>query len=309
MRAALHLLVSIAVAALAVGWSPVCYAQGQTDEEFERALREELGAEYEYDFEEEEPYVEEEPFEEDFEDEFEEPDEELPPDEPLMEEEPVAPRLPVLPFQRRRLPEPGEPSVFVGEAGEEPTDADRKIIIDGMVKLNYVFNNAPESFIINYHFRIEGDIKAQTAVIRGDAVIDAKVDGFLAKWPTGECTLNITIPKAPFQVTFRKQPDEEEANLNLRFTRPITETWESSCSFGDAGAKPFVTTGDPEKWLQRALSKASPPLSRLVANVTEGEKTTTKFVISNHMINDPPLGTIQAEGTGVITIIPAGAEE
>ncbi len=237
----------------------------------------------------------------------EEPAEE---DLPAEAEEPLLPELPRLPFQRTRVTRPRQtPPVFVGEAGEEPIDEARKIIIDGLVKINYVFNNAPESFVITYHFRIEGDTRARTAVMRGDAEIDAKVEGFLAKWPTGECTLNISIPKAPFQVTFRTKDESEEADINLRFTKPIMETWESSCTFGESGARPFVTKGDPERWLQRALNKTSPPLTKLVAKLSNDEKTTSKFIINLHQINDPPLGTIEADGSGVITVIPAGLEE
>lgn len=228
-------------------------------------------------------------------------------DEEEYEEGMVAPILPRLPFQRAR-PKPIQPAVFIGEAGEEEGGDQRKIIIDGMITLNYVFNDAPESFIVNYHFRIEGKTRARTAVIRGEAVIDAKVEGVLAKWPGGECKLNIKIPKAPFQVTFRRKADEEEASINLRFTKPILEEWESECTFGE-GAKPFITKGTPEKWLQRALSKTSPPMRSLVAKLSEDEKTTNTFLINKHQINDPPLGTIEAEGKGIITIIPAGLEE
>lgn len=239
----------------------------------------------------------------------EEPDEELPEEEEMEDEEPVAPILPRLPFQRKRpIPTPIRPEVFVGEADEEAGNDQRKVMIDGMVSLNYVFNNAPESFIVNYHFRIEGDTRARTAVIRGEATIDAKVEGVLAKWSGGECKLNITIPKAPFQVTFRRKEDEEEATINLRFIKPIMEEWESECNFGE-GAKPFVTKGMPEKWLQRALNKTSPPMRSLVAKISEDEKTTSNFLVNKHQINDPPLGTIEVEGKGIITIIPAGFEE
>jgi hypothetical protein len=247
--------------------------------------------------------------------ESEEPQDQL--DEDLPEEDvgdvgdegAIVPILPRLPFQRKRpTPLPAQPEVFVGEAGEEEGGDQRKVMIDGMVSLNYVFNNAPESFIVNYHFRIEGDTKARTAVIRGEANIDAKVEGALAKWSGGECKLNITIPKAPFQVTFRRNEDEEEASINLRFTKPIMEEWESECNFGE-GVKPFVTKGTPEKWLERALSRTSPPMRSLVAKLSGDEKTTSNFLISKHQVNDPPLGTIEIEGKGIITIIPAGVEE
>ena len=237
----------------------------------------------------------------------EEEDEDI--EEDFDEEEPPAGILPRLPFTRRPPAPLAKPDVFVGDAGEEAAGDARNIIIDGLVSLNYVFNDAPESFIINYHFRIEGETRARTAVIRGEAAIDVKVEGVLAKWPGGECTLGITIPKAPFQVTFRRKEDSDDANINLRFTKPIMEEWESTCTFGESGAKPFVTKGMPEKWLQRALAKTSPPMRSLVAKLDDNEKTTNNFLVNKHQINDPPLGTIEVEGKGIITIIPAGLEE
>lgn len=238
-----------------------------------------------------------------------EEEEELPPEEEEVEEEveeeaPARPTLPRLPFTRRRpLEEPAEkPPVFVGEGEEEPGDEARKVIIDTLVNLSYVFNNSPDSFIVTYHFRIEGDIKAKTSVMRGQATVDVKTDGFLAKGPTFECKLKITVPKAPYQLTFRWK-DDENANLDLNFTKPIMETWESNCSFGDSGAKPFVTKGNPEKWLKRALAKTSPPLRKLNAKLTDEEKTTTNFIVNTHQINDPPLGTIEVDGKGIITVI------
>jgi len=237
-----------------------------------------------------------------------EPGEDLP-EEDLQDEGAIEPILPRLPFQRRQpIPTPARPPVFVGEAGGEAGDDQRKVMIDGMVSLNYVFNNAPESFVVNYHFRIEGDTRARTAVIRGEANIDAKVEGVLAKWSGGECRLNITIPKTPFQVTFRRKQEEEEAYINLQFTKPIMEEWESECDFGN-GIKPFITKGTPERWLQRALNKTSPPMRSLIAKLSDDEKTTSNFLVNKHQINDPPLGTIEVEGKGIITIIPAGIEE
>lgn len=277
-----HLLVVFIVALAFIASAPLAFAQ--TDDELEQ-LEEAL---------------------EDLDAEKEDLEGELDEDFPEDEEELLVPILPRLPFQRR--PKPIQPEVFVGESDEESGSDRRKVIIDGMITLNYVFNDAPESFIVNYHFRIEGEIRARTAVIRGEAVIDAKVEGVLAKWPGGECKLNISIPKAPFQVTFRRKGDSEDATINLRFTKPIMEEWESECTFGE-GTKPFITKGTPEKWLQRALSKTSPPLRSLVAKLSEDEKTTNNFLINKHQINDPPLGTIEAEGKGIITIIPAGLEE
>jgi len=250
----------------------------------------------------EEPLEEEEPPPE--EEISPEEEEELPPEEVAPEEE-VMP-LPRLPFNVGR-PRPGvRPEVFVGESGET-LDENRKINIFADVKLNYVFAEGVESLIINYRFNIEGEVKARTAVMRGKATVKASVDGYLFKNASAECKLNIDIPDAQYQLTFRRR-DNENANLSLSFTKPIMETWESRCDFTDAGAKPFITKGEPEKWLNRVLTKTSPPLNRLTTTLNADEKTTTKFVISTHQINDPPLGTIEAEGSGVITVIPASTQ-
>jgi len=287
-----HLIVAFIAALTLTAIAPPAFAQ--TDDELEQL---------------EEALEDQDTEDEELED--EEDEDLLPEDDDLEEDEgTVAPILPRLPFQRRRpTPKPrAQPEVFVGEADEEGGGDQRKVMIDGMVTLNYVFNNAPESFIVKYHFRIEGDTRARTAVIRGEANIDAKVEGALAKWSGGECKLNISISKAPFQVTFRRKEDSEDATINLRFTKPIMEEWESECNFGE-GVKPFITKGTPEKWLQRALSKTSPPLRSLTAKLSEDEKTTSTFLVNRHQINDPPLGTIEAEGKGTIIIIPAGFEE
>jgi hypothetical protein len=246
--------------------------------------------------EEEEPPPEEEILPED--------EEELPPEEVAPEEE-VMP-LPRLPFSTRRPRPPERPEVFVGESGEA-LDENRKVNIFADVKLNYVFAEGIESLIINYRFNIEGEVKARTAVMRGKANVKADVEGYLFKNSSAECKLSIDIPDAQYQLTFRRK-DDENADLSLSFTKPILETWESRCDFTEAGAKPFITKGEPEKWLNRVLTKTSPPLNRLTATLNADEKTTTKFVINTQQINDPPLGTIEAEGSGIITVIPASAQ-
>ena len=274
----MRILFSILICVVLIAGLPSrAIAQG-LDEEF---IEEEFGEE----LEEEEP-------EEELEEEVEEEEE---------EKEPIP--LPRLPFSRRRPAVTPAPEVFVGES-DEPTDETRKVTIFADVKLNYVFAEGVESLIINYRFNIEGEVRARTSVMRGKAKIKADVEGFLFKNPLATCKLSINIPDAAYQLTYRRKNDEE-ATINLRFTKPILETWQSRCDFTEAGAKPFITKGEPEKWLNRVLAKTSPPLTRLVATIDANEKTTTKFIINTHQINDPPLGTIEAEGNGVITVIPA----
>ena len=89
----------------------------------------------------------------------------------------------------------------------------------------------------------------------------------------------------------------------MRFKGKVLETWTSTCSFQGADKK-FETVGDPERWLSRALAKARPPLSSLGIKLEDGKPSTTTFNIRKQVLKDPPLGTAEIEGTGVITITP-----
>lgn len=204
--------------------------------------------------------------------------------------------------QPPQVVKPAETKPVEGGAAREGEEA-RQVVIDSLVNLNYVFNNSPDSFILKYHVHLEGKLAAATAVIKGNASIATDVTGFLAKWPTGNCKLAVNIPDSPFEMIFRKTADDK-GTIDLKFTNPITETWESQCTFQDAPDAKFNTKGDPEKWLAKALEKARPPLTRLTVNLNPEESTTMKFEISKQTIKDPPLGSAEVDGTGVITINP-----
>jgi len=208
--------------------------------------------------------------------------------------------------QRDESPVPRLDEVLGEIEGGEPGEGERRweVKINAAVRANYVFNESPDNFVIKYTFEVKGDANAETAVIRGDADITANVEGFIAKWPTGQCNLNISIPKVPFEITFRKG-GEEKGSVALQFRKPIMEDWKSSCSFTDAPGAKFDTSGPPEKWLAVAIEKARPPIRSMVADIKE-EETTTSFVIPKQTIDDAPLGTIEVEGTGVVTITPGG---
>jgi hypothetical protein len=220
-------------------------------------------------------------------------EEEFPPEDEQLEEEPEAP-----------ADEGLEEQIEGGEAGEGETRWNIKI--NAAIRANYVFNDSPDSFLVKYRWEIKGQANSETAVIRGDADVSADVEGFLAKWPTGECSLDITIPKIPFELTFRKS-GEDKGSIALKFRRNILENWQSKCTFTDAPGARFETTGEPEKWLARAIEKARPPLRSIVADVTD-EETTTSFVINKEVFDDAPIGSVEIEGTGVITITPGGGE-
>lgn len=193
-------------------------------------------------------------------------------------------------------------------AGGVPRDGESRwnITMTVAVVMTYVFNDSPDSFTIRYRFEIKGQANAETAVLRGDLDINADVQGPLAKWPSGECQLTVSIPKVPYELTFRKSGDDK-TSLRLVLRRSVNEDWQSKCTFSDAPDARLETRGAPETWLAKALEKARPPLKDLIADIGE-EETTTRFVISKESISDPPLGSGEFEGTGVITIRPGGPD-
>ena len=179
----------------------------------------------------------------------------------------------------------------------------KEIIIEATFTVDYIFAESLGSssgFIIKYTFKIQGNINANVAVIKGNADIKTEVEGFLSKWPTGDCKLSINLPKIPFTMTFRKVGDEK-AKVSLRFKGGIQEQWESKCTF--QGGEEFITTGPPEKWLTKALAKTSPPLRSLVAKIDpDSEKTTATFTVRKFNVKDDPIGSAQIEGSGTLTI-------
>ncbi|MFH0799620.1 MAG: hypothetical protein V2A66_05495 [Pseudomonadota bacterium] len=212
-----------------------------------------------------------------------------------------------------QLPPPGGERFPVTPAGERveggaPREGETRwnVTITGAVIVNYVFNEEASNFTVKYRWEVKGQANAETAVIHGDAEFNAEVAGPLSKWPTGECKLEITVPKVPFELTFRRS-NEQKGSMKLVFKRAITEDWQSKCTFTDAPNAKFDTRGSPETWLTKAMDKARPPLRDIIADMGTEEKT-TRFVINKEIIPDPPLGSAEIEGTGVITIKPGGAE-
>ncbi|PIR24640.1 MAG: hypothetical protein COX62_05100 [Deltaproteobacteria bacterium CG_4_10_14_0_2_um_filter_43_8] len=192
------------------------------------------------------------------------------------------------------------------EADKEATEESarrRNVVIDSVVTLNYVFENSANSFLNKYHIHLEGIATGSTAVIKGEATITCEAEGFLAKWPGGECKLTCSIPKVPYEMAFR-QTGEDKGSIALRWKTNIFETWKSECTFKEANSKPFVTTGSPELWLAKALKQARPPLGAIALKLENDQETTSTFVINKTELADPPIGNAELEGTGVITIKP-----
>lgn len=170
------------------------------------------------------------------------------------------------------------------------------------VVMIYTFNDSPNSFTIKYRWSLASEANSATAIIKGDANVEAEVQGALSKWPTGECRLSINIPKAPFEMTF-KRTDEDKGSIKLIFKKAISEEWSSTCRFTDAPDARLDTRGPPEQWLWKAIDRAEPSLKSLVSNLGNEESATT-VIIKRQTFDDNPIGKIEVEGSGVVTIKP-----
>lgn len=208
--------------------------------------------------------------------------------------------------ERGEVPE--KPEVVAGEAEPKPPPT-LKLTIDAVVVVGYTFFNSDDAFQLKYHINMGGDIKQNMAVLKGNAKVATDISGYLAKWPTGECLLKVSIADVPYEIRFKKTSDAE-ADIDVEFKRQITEDWESLCTFIDAPEAKFNTRGMPEKWIGSALAKTDPPLDKLTAKLDpEEEESTLKFSIAKYTIAEENLGFAEVEGTGVVTIKPQVAEK
>lgn len=188
-----------------------------------------------------------------------------------------------------------------GDLGEDVY----RITVDGAVDLNYVFAESPDSFTVTYKFHVETQAKNQVDLIREKGQMTTGIEGFLAKWPTGECALNVSVGEFPYELTFQKV-EEELIRIDLRIPADIVEQWESDCTSIDAPGSKFHTSGNPEKWVMRALQRPVPPLTDLALPVDRlhKEASTMEFEIERFLIPDPPLGSAELEGKGTVKITP-----
>lgn len=225
----------------------------------------------------------------------EEPEDVIPPDEAMDanvdDEEPV---------------EQGEPlieDIFDDDTEDEDTAGPKKITIDAVVYVDYQFFDSSDAFKIKYHINMGGTANVTTAVLSGDAEIATEVTGFLARWPQGQCILDVNVAKVPYEINYM-QSNEDEADININFKKGITERWESVCTFIGGVTRPFKSEGPPEKWIEEAFEKASPPISSIVAPLAAGETTSVKFDIAEYTVVEENLGNAKVKGTGIVTIQP-----
>lgn len=181
--------------------------------------------------------------------------------------------------------------------------ASKRLDIDAVVIIKYMFNWSADSYTVKYHINLGGDINNDTAVIKGNAKVATDISGFLSKTSAFECVLKVSIADVPYEITFRKTSDTE-ADINVALKGQILEDWESLCTFLDTSNAKFNTRGSPERWISMALEKAKPPLNRLPISIDPTKTTTSRFTINKHTVPDEGLGTAEIEGTGVVTIRP-----
>ena len=196
----------------------------------------------------------------------------------------------------------------VEEIAEEATEGDLasgpiKLSLEGMVNLNYVFAESPDNFIVKYNFKVEETIRNQVDVKKGNMEITIQTEGFLKKWTKGECLLQVSTGKIPYELIFNRTSDEE-ARIDFKLKESILEKWESNCSFSDSTGKKVSTTGDPEKWLDPAIQKCSPSLRRLKIPLNSREATQTTCEIKQHQLPDIPIGSVEIEGKTVVKLEP-----
>jgi hypothetical protein len=221
------------------------------------------------------------------------------------EEEPAEKKEPT---RRERAEEDDEEDV--GEKEGRDKQFPLKLSMEAAITLNYKFLEYDDSFTINYNISLQGMIKQRIFVLRGNAKIATDVNGYLAKWATGECIPKVSIKDVPFEVSFIKK-EESEATLKIKFKKAILEDWESLCTFFDAPGVTFNTKGEPEKWISSALEKTSPKLSQVVVAIDPDypeETVTVPFTINSHTVMDEGMGQADIEGTGVITLEPLSQE-
>lgn len=197
---------------------------------------------------------------------------------------------------------------FRKNIGEGSLGADTfRVRMTANISMSYVFNDSPDSFVITYRLEIDEPVRNKADVLKGNAKIAAMVKGFLAKWPSGECMLNINVSEAPYEIVFNRY-SEEKAKLNVRFTGTILERWQSDCQFKDQTASKFTTTGNPEKWIDRALKVTAREFTEFDLPIDRYHKQIQKhdFKLERFILADPPLGSAEIEGKGSVELIPEG---
>lgn len=172
------------------------------------------------------------------------------------------------------------------------------------IAVDYTFADATMGkFKIGYNIQLSGVAAAFPTLIRGNATVKTNTSGYLAKWTTGQCLLQVDVAAVPYEISVTRE-GEDKLKLSLQFKQKILEDWQSLCTFLDAPDRRFYTRGEPEKWIAEALQKATPSLDKLTAPISPKDKTETKFKITKYSVKDGNIGSADVDGSGTITIQP-----
>lgn len=188
--------------------------------------------------------------------------------------------------------------------GPKLKPGDWGVTITADITVDYTFNDNPsDKFKIGYHIQLSGVAPIFPNLIRGNATIKTNTSGYLAKWTTGQCLLQVDVAAVPYEINVAKD-GEDKLKLALHFKQKILEDWQSLCTFIDAPDRRFYTRGEPEKWIAEALQKADPSLEKLIVPISPKNKTETKFKVSKYAVKDGNLGNADVEGAGTVVIQP-----
>lgn len=181
---------------------------------------------------------------------------------------------------------------------------DWRLTMSADITVDYTFaDTLKDNFKIGYHIQLSGVAPTFPTLIRGNATIKTDTSGYLAKWTTGQCLLQVDVAAVPYEMSVAKEGDDK-LKVSLQFKQKILEDWQSLCTFLDAPDRRFYTRGEPEKWIADALQKADPSLDKLMAPMSPKNKTETKFKVSKYSVKDGSIGSANVEGSGTITLQP-----
>lgn len=181
-----------------------------------------------------------------------------------------------------------------------------RVEAEAAVSLDYVFADSPDHFIVKYLLTLDGEVEGDSVAIQGEGRATARVMGFLKRWESGACALQVQVEAVPFEMTFSKMG---EGMIRLRTQiGDFGELWRSSCTFHDKPGIKFITTGKVEEWLAKTLKKVAYLLRdiQMPVDPKRSKPNTLTREINRFTIDDPPLGEADVDGKLVLKVTPRG---
>ncbi len=193
-----------------------------------------------------------------------------------------------------------------------PPPPQRRITLRGTIRLSYYLYPTKEQMQLIYQYRITHacprpepfDTLFQCAM-NGSATVETKVEGQLAKWKGGQCTLQIKVPDIPVAAVFDEEPNGS-AKLRMRKLGPVLETWESQCSFANDPEFAFNTVGAPEEWINQGLAKTKEAIDKLSLHISSTLETETSFTATvDGLEDDIARADVSVEGSITTDLVQA----